>query len=148
MKRRCERSAGRWLSYAPGGNQGARRGGSGDASSADKLRKAAEPGLLSFRRGAVLQQLLRHEERSRRAGRRAAQRRGSTVPRRVQGGGRFLLAEVVLSVAVVVVLRVLDVGFGVDAALWGRAPARAAARVASGRSSGGTRHPASETFSA
>ena len=53
-------------------DQGARRRGSGgasrDSSSADELGEAIEPGLLSLRRGAVLQQLLRHEERSCRAG--------------------------------------------------------------------------------
>ena len=68
---------------------------------------------MSLQRGAVLQQLLRHEKRGCRAGRREAQRGGSTVLRRVQGGG--LLAIVVsLSVAAVVVLRVLDAGLGVD----------------------------------
>ena len=89
---------------------------SADASGADELAEAIEPGLLSLRRGMVQQQLLRHEERSCWDGRRVAQRGGSTVPRRVQGGGLFL-AEVVLGVAVVVVLRVLNVGLGVDAAL-------------------------------
>ena len=103
---------------------------------------------MSFRRGAVLQQLMRHEERSCWAGRRAAQRGGSTVLRRVQMSGGFFLVEVVLRVDVVVVLRVLDAGLGVDVALRSSACARAATRAASGRSSGGTCHPASETFSA
>ena len=77
--------------------------------------KAVEPGLLSLWRATVLQQLLRHEKRSRRAGRRAAQRGSSTVPRRVQGG-RLLVIDVAPGVVVVVVLRVLDVGLGVDVA--------------------------------
>ena len=128
-------------------DQRARRCRSGDASGADKLGEAVEPGFLCLRRGVVLQQLLRHETRSRRAGRRAAQRGGSTVPRRVQGGG-LLFAKVVLSMVDVVVLRVLDVGLGVCAARRSGAPARAAARVASRRSGGGAGRPASETFGA
>ena len=121
--------------------------GSGDASGADELGEAVEPGLLSLRRGTVLQQLLRHEKRSCWAGRRAAQRGGSTVPRQVQGGG-FLFVEVVLDVAVVVVLWMLNAGLGVDAALRSSDPARAAARAASRRSGVDACHPASETFSA
>ena len=68
------------------------------------------------------------------------------VPRRVQGGG-FLIAKVALGVVVVVVLRVLDVGLGVDAALRSSASARAAAWATSRRSSGDASHPTSETFS-
>ena len=137
----------RHVPHARRGNQRARRRRSGDASGADELGEAVEPGFLSLRRGAVLQQLLRHEERSCWAGRRAAQRGGSTVPRRVQGGS-LLFAEVVLGVVVVVVLRVLDVGLGVDVALRSSASARAAARAASRRSGGDAGRPASKTFSA
>ena len=137
----------RHVPHARRENQGTRRCRSGDASGADELAEAVEPGLLSLRRGAVLHQLLRHEERSCWARRGAAQRGGSTVLRRVQGGGLFL-AEVLLGVAVVVVLRVLDVGLGVDAALRSSASARAAARAASRRSGGDACPPMSETFSA
>ena len=127
-------------------NQRARRSGSGDASGADEIGEAVEPGFLGRRRGTVLQQLLRHEKRSCWAGRRAAQRGGSSVPPRVQGGSLFF-AEVVLGVVVVVVLRVLDAGLGVDVALRSSTSARAATRVASG-SGGGAGRPASETFGA
>ena len=89
----------------------------GDASGADELGEAVEPGFLSLRRGPVLQQLLRHEKRSCWAGRGVAQRGGSTVLRRVQRGS-LLFATVLPGVVVGVVLRVLDVGLGVDVALW------------------------------
>ena len=114
-------------------------------SGADELGEAVEPAFMSLRRGAVLQQLLRHEKRSCWAGRRTAQRGGSVVPRRVQGGS-FLFADVVLGAVVVVVLWVLDAGLGVNAALRNSASARAAARVASRRSGGGAGRPASEAF--
>ena len=120
---------------------------SGDASGADELGEAVEPGFLSLRRRTVLQQVLRHEKSGCWAGRRAAQRGRSAVLRRVQGRSLFLSAEVVLGVVVVVVLWVLDAGLRVDAALRNSASARAAARVAS-RSGGGAGRPASETFGA
>ena len=132
----------RHVPHAHRENQGTRRCRSGDASGDDELGEAVEPGLLSLQRGAVLQQLLRHEERSRWAGRRAAQRGGSAVLRRVQGGS-FLFVEVVLGVVVIVVLWKLDAGLGVDMALRDSASARAARR-----SGGGTGRPASETFGA
>ena len=144
MERRRGRGAWRHVPHAARRNQRTGRGRCGDASGADELREAVEPGLLSLRRRTVLQQLLRHEKRSCRAGRRAAQRGGNTVPRRVQGGG-LLFAEVVLSVVDVVVVGVLDAGLGVDTALRSRAPTRAATRAACG-SGGGASRPASETF--
>ena len=137
----------RHVPHARRGNQRTRRCGSGDASGADDLGEAVEPGFMSLRRGAVLQQLLRHEKRSCWAGRRAAQRGGSTVPRRVKGGG-LLFAEVVLGVDVVVVRWMLDAGLGVDAALRSSVSTRAAALPGGGRSSGGTGRPASKAFSA
>ena len=138
-------------------DQGARRrrsgGASRDSGSADELGEAIEPSLLCLRRGAVLQQLLRHEKRSCRAGRRTAQRRGSAVPRRMQRRG-LLLAVVALGVGVIVVFRgMLDAGLGVDVVLrssasWSSASARAATWAASGRSGGDACHPASVTFGA
>ena len=133
----------RYVSRTTRGNQRARRCRGGDESGADELGEAMKPGFVSLRRGAVPQQLVRHEERSCRAGRRVAQRGGSAVPRRVKGGG-LLFAEVVLGVDVVVVCWVLDAGLGVDAAL----RSSASARVASRRSGGGAGRPASETFGA
>ena len=97
----------RWVSHTPGENQGARRG-----RGADELGEAVEPGFLGLRHGTVLQQLLRHEKRSRRAGRGLAQRGGSTVPRRMQRGNIFI-AAVVPAVVIAVVLRTLDVDTGV-----------------------------------
>ena len=52
-----------------------------------------------------------------------------------------IFAEVVLGMAIVVVLRMLDVGLGVDVALRSSASARAA-----GRSGGGAGRPTSKTF--
>ena len=69
------------------------------------------------------------------------------VPRRVQGGS-LLFVEVVLSVVIVVVLRVLDAGLGFDAALRRSASARAATRMRSWTSGGGAGRPTSETFGA
>ena len=132
----------RHVPHARRENQRTRWCRSGDASGADELGEAVEPGFVSLRRGAVLQQLLRHEKRSCWAGRRAAQRGGSAVPRRMQRRS-LLFAEVVLGVVVVVVLWKLDAGLGVDVALWRRGSARAARR-----SGGGAGRPASETFSA
>ena len=106
-----------------------------------------KPGFVSLRRGAVPQQLVRHEERSCRAGRRVAQRGGSAVPRRVKGGG-LLFAEVVLGVDVVVVRWMLDAGLGVGAALRSSVSTRAAALPGGGRSSGSAGRPAGKALGA
>ena len=69
------------------------------------------------------------------------------VSRRGQGGS-LLVVEVAPGVVVVVVLRVLDVGLGVDTAFRSSASARAAAWATSRRSGGGARRLTSKTLSA
>ena len=87
-----------------------------NGSGVDELLEAPEPVVVARLRGAVAQQLLRHQQRGGWAGRYLAHGGGALAPRWVQGGSSLALAvdaDVVAAAVAAVVLRLLDARLGV-----------------------------------